>query len=290
MSFIDWNHLLTLISINAIAALGFYVTLSSGQLSMCHGALFALGGYFAGLVSLRFNLPVVACLAVGFVAAAIPGYLLALVTTKLRDLYFTVATFGFGGAIVELIGHLDFLNGHFGLGGIDMYTDLPLAAGMLALTAFGVWYWDRSLNYQIAAVTRNDQDSALVLGVNVREVRRSTFALGAGIAGLAGALYVGSTTIIMPHDGKFEISLAFLLMVVIGGSQSWRGALVGAALWTALPELLRFASAWRLIIFGAIAILLMAVRPKGIVGRGRGTPLFSLFKTRGAEGRVKQDA
>ncbi|MFT4067822.1 branched-chain amino acid ABC transporter permease [Paraburkholderia sp.] len=269
MLFIDWNHLLILIAINGVAALGYYVTLSSGQLSIGHGALFALGGYVAALTALHCDAPAVVYLLAGGLGGAVPGYLLSLVTLRLRDIYFAVATFGFGGAVVELIGHLDFFNGQFGLGGVAMYTTLPLALGTLACAVFMVWRWDRSLNYPLAAATRFDPDVALVLGIDVRAIRRATFALGAGTVGVAGALYVGSTTIITPQDGSFEISLALLLMVVIGGTRSWRGPVLGAILWTLLPELLRFASTWRLVLFGAVAIVLMAVRPQGIVGRSR---------------------
>lgn len=265
---IDWIHLLTMVAINCVGALGYYVTLSSGQLSICHGALYALGGYCGALFALSFgDAPVVAFMAVGFAAAAVAGYVLALLTTRLRDLYFAVATFGFGGALVEVIGHMKFFNNHFGLGGVPLFTTLPLALGVLAAAAFVVWRWDRSLCYQLAAVTRTDQEVALVLGVNVRQMRRAAFALGAGIAGVSGVLYVGSTTIIQPSDGGFENSLALLLMVVIGGTRSWRGPILGAMIWTLLPELLRFASTWRLVIFGAIAVGLMALRPEGILGR-----------------------
>jgi branched-chain amino acid transport system permease protein len=203
----------------------------------------------------------------GFVAAAGPGYLLAIATVRLRDLYFAVATYGFGGATIELIQHVSLFNGPFGLGGVPMFTSLPLTLAVLAFVTFVVWQWDRSLIYIVAAVTRSDQDVAVVLGINVRQIRRAAFALGAGLAGVSGVLYVGSMTIITPADGGFEQSLALLLMVVIGGTQSWRGPLLGAAIWTLLPELLRFASTWRLVIFGAIAVLLMAVRPEGILGR-----------------------
>jgi branched-chain amino acid transport system permease protein len=265
---LDWTYLLTLIAINCVGALGFYITLSSGQLSIGHGALYALGGYCAALFSLKFTgMPVAVYLLVGFVAAAVPGYLLALITMRLRDLYFAVATFGFGGALVELIGHLGFFNGQFGLGGVAMFTTLPLALGVLAVTILVVRRWDQSLCYQVAAVTRLDQEMALVLGIDVQQMRRTGFALGAGIAGISGVLYVGSTTIITPRDGSFDHSLALLLMVVIGGTRSWRGPILGAVIWTMLPELLRFASTWRLVIFGAIAILLMAVRPEGLLGR-----------------------
>ncbi|MGE4238840.1 branched-chain amino acid ABC transporter permease [Ramlibacter sp.] len=267
MATVDWHHLLILISINCIGALGYYVTLTSGQLSICHGALYALGGYFAGYVAMKLQWPVALLLAVGFLAAAIPGYLLALATRRLRDLYFAVATFGFGGALVEAIGHMPFLGGHFGLGGIPMFTTLPLSLGVLLVTVLFVWRWDHSLNYQINAVTKLDLEMALVLGIDVRQVRRTAFALGAGIAGVSGALYAGSTTIMTPREGGFEHSLALLLMVVIGGTRSWKGPILGAVIWTLLPELLRFASTWRLVIFGAIAVLLMALRPEGIIGR-----------------------
>lgn len=265
--FIDWDHLMILTAINAIGALGYYITLSSGQFSVGHGALYSLGAYVGGLVAIHVELPTFLYLLAGFVAAAVPGYLLSIATARLRDLYFAVATYGFGGATIELIQHVSLFNGPFGLGGVPMFTSLPFALAVLACVTFMVWQWDRSLVYLLAAVTRSDQDVAVVLGIDVRRLRRAAFALGAGLAGVSGVLYVGNTTIITPADGGFEQSLALLLMVVIGGTQSWRGPLLGAAIWTLLPEMLRFASTWRLVIFGAIAVLLMAVRPEGILGR-----------------------
>ena len=117
--------------------------------------------------------------------------------------------------------------------------------------------------------------AAVVLGIDVRRTRAMAFAVGGGICGVAGVLYAGSTTIITPTDGAFDQSLAFLLMVVIGGASSWRGPILGAAIWTALPELLRSTDEWRMVAFGAAAVVLMAWRPQGLIPRRILTPAVS---------------
>lgn len=286
---IDWTQLLTLLAINGVGALGFYVTMASGQLSIGHGALYTVGGYAAGYTAVTWGVPVPGLFLIAFVAAGLVGYVFGLVLVRLRGMYFAVATFALGSAIAEAIIHVDAIGGPYGFGGIPLFTSLPLALGTLLVCAFAVRRWDRSSLYQVAALTRLDQDAAIVLGIDVRRARRAGFALGAGIAGVAGVLYVGSTSIIAPEQAGFQQSLAFLLMVVIGGARSWRGPLLGAAVWTLLPEVLRFADTWRWVIFGAIAVVLMAVRPEGMLDRripGRGR----WWSARRASGATGEDA
>jgi branched-chain amino acid transport system permease protein len=265
--YVDYELLLTLLGVNAIGALGYYFTFSSGQLSMAHGAMFLLGGYAGGYLTATFDLPVVLALVVGFLVPAAIGAGLALALHRTRGLYFAVATLAFGGVVVEGVKHFPMVGGAFGLGGIPNFTTLPVVLVVLVVVVVAIWAFDRSPLRIAHAAARVDQDAAVVLGIDVRRTRGFAFAVGAGLAGVAGVLYAGSTTIITPTDGDFAQSLAFLLMVVIGGAHSWRGPLVGAAVWIALPELLRATDEWRMVVFGIAAIALMIWRPQGIVPR-----------------------
>ena len=265
--YVDYELLLTLLGINAIGALGYYFTFSAGQFSMAHGAMYMIGGYAGGYLAVRLGLPAFPALLAGFVVAAVIGGLLAVALHRTRGLYFAVATLAFGGVLTEGVKHLSFLGGAFGLGGIPPFTTLPLVLIVLVVVALALWAFDRSPLYVSHAASRSDQDAAVILGINVRRTRGFAFAVGGGIAGMAGVLYAGSTTIVTPQDGGFSQSLAFLLMVIIGGANSWRGPILGAVIWTALPELLRFTDEWRMVLFGAAAIALMVWRPQGLIPR-----------------------
>ncbi len=265
--YVDYELLATLLGINAIAALGFYFTLSSGQFSLAHGALFAVGGYAGAYAAAELGTGIVPSLAAGFVVSAAVGGLLAVLLQRTRGLYFAVATLAFGGVVVEAIKQVDAVGGPTGFGGIPRFTTLTVVLVVLVVVVVCMWVFDRSPLYVAHAASRVDQDGAVVLGIDVRRTRGFAFAVGGGIAGVAGVLYAGSTSILVPHDGGFARSLAFLLMVVIGGAFTWRGAVLGAAIWTALPELLRSTDEWRMVIFGAAAIALMVWRPEGLVPR-----------------------
>src|SRR5690606_9904666 len=165
---------------NAIAALGYYFTFSSGQFSMAHGAMFVLGGYAGGYLAATYELPLVPVLIVGFLAAATVGGLLAVALYRTRGLYFAVATLAFGGVVVEGIKHIPLIGGAFGLGGIPNYTTLPVVLIVLFLVALAVWAFDRSPLYIAHAASRTDQDAALVLGISVRRTRGFAFAVGGG--------------------------------------------------------------------------------------------------------------
>ena len=107
--YVDYELLATLLGINAIGALGYYVTFSSGQFSMAHGAMFLIGGYAGGYLAMTYDLPLIATLVSAFVVAAAVGGALALALYRTRGLYFAVATLAFGGVVVEGAKHLEFL-------------------------------------------------------------------------------------------------------------------------------------------------------------------------------------
>jgi branched-chain amino acid transport system permease protein len=265
--YIDYELVLTLLGINAIGALGYYFTLSSGQISLAHGALFAVGGYAGGYLAVELGLPWLPTLLVGIGASAAVGGFVAFLLQRTRGLYFAVATLAFGGVVVEATKHADVIGGAYGYGGIPAFTTLPIVMVLLVVVVGLVWAFDRSPLYIAHAVARVDPETATVLGIDVRRARTFAFAVGGGIVGLAGVLYAGSYTIMAPQDGGLTRGLSFLLMVVIGGVHSWRGAVLGAAVWTLLPEVFRATDEWRMVGFGVAAIILMVLRPGGLIPR-----------------------
>lgn len=264
---IDFELLAIVTGINAIAALGFYFTLSSGQFSMAHGALYAVGGYIGAFSATTLALPFPLAIILGFVGSSLVGALVALLLQRVRGLYFAVATLAFGVVAMEAVKRIPGLGGPFGLGGIPNFTSLPVVLIVLLIVVLAVWQFDRSPLYVSHAAARVDQDGAVVMGVNVVVTRGIAFAIGGGIAGIAGVLYGGMTTIMPPEAGGFATSLAILLMVVIGGAHTWRGAVLGAIIWTVTPELLRATVEWRMVLFGVAAVVLMIWRPQGIIPR-----------------------
>ena len=284
------QQIATLAALNGIATLGFYVTMASGQLSIAHGTFFAVGAYAAGWVMIHAGVP----LAVGIVAAAAAGAIAAVPVfpaVRLRGLYFAVATFAFGSAIAAGIIHVGAVGGPFGLVGIPLETTFTITVVVLIIALAAVQLLDHSPLYLALTAARDDPEVAAALGLKVSHLRRVTLVAGAGLTGVAGALYASSVGVVTPTDASFERSLEFLLMAVIGGSRTSWGAILGAAIWTIAPEVLRFAddANTRLIMFGALAIAVMAFRPQGLLDRGDFTRVYR-FVRRLAGGRRPEAA
>jgi branched-chain amino acid transport system permease protein len=137
---------------------------------------------------------------------------------------------------------------------------------------------DHSPLYVALTATRDDPEVAAALGIKTSHLRRMTLVSGAALTGIAGALYASSVGVVTPTDASFDRSLELLLMAVIGGSRTSWGAILGAVIWTVTPEVLRFAddANTRLILFGCLAIAVMAFRPQGLLDRGDFRRLYRL--------------
>jgi branched-chain amino acid transport system permease protein len=263
------SQIATLAAINAIATLGFYVTMTSGQLSIAHGTFFAIGAYAGGYVMVHSGVP----LAVGILAALAAGAIAAIPVfpaVRLRGLYFAVATFAFGSAVAAGLIHVSAVGGPFGLVGIPLETTLTITMVALVIVFALVQLLDHSPLYVALTASRDDPEVAAALGLKVSHLRRVTLIAGAALTGIAGALYASSVGVVTPTDASFDRSLELLLMAVIGGSRTSWGAILGAVIWTVTPEVLRFAddANTRLILFGCLAIAVMAFRPQGLLDRG----------------------
>ena len=263
--------------LNVAMALGLYVTALSGQLSMATAAIAGVGGYFAAVLTVNFGWAFLPAIVMGAAAGALVGAFLALVTLKMRDFILKLTTLAFGEALSVLAFNWDYIGGANSFAGIGLKTDIwtALAAALIAL--YVAWRFDGSrLGFACRAV-RDDPLAASAMGISVAQVRTVSFALGAALVGMAGAIQAHYVLVISPHDLGFFVSLNFIIFLLFGGLQTLWGPVLGAVVLTVLPEVLRFTNEYRLILYGLIIVVVVLRRPDGLLTRvptGRAISLF----------------
>jgi branched-chain amino acid transport system permease protein len=141
---------------------------------------------------------------------------------------------------------------------------LLVSAAVVTFTAF--FLMATRLGLAMRSIN-DDEDAAIVLGVNVRAVQVAAFTIGGAFGGLSGALYAFNFGFVEAQYFNALLSIYVLLFVLIGGAQTAWGPLAGSLFFTILPELFRVSGSWRYFIFGVLIVLMMVVRPQGIVTR-----------------------
>ena len=263
--------------LNVVMALGLYITAMSGQLSMATAAIAGVGGYLSAILTVKFAWPLLPATALAAVAGALVGVMLALITLKMRDFILKLTTLAFGEALSVLAFNWDYIGGANSFSGIELKTTIWTVMVALLVALYVTWRFDGSRLGFAARAVRDDPIAAGAMGVSIAEVRSVTFAVGGALVGMAGAIQGHYVLVISPHDLGFFVSLNFIIFLLFGGLQTMWGPVVGAVLLTALPEMLRFSSQYRLILYGLIIVLVVLLRPDGLLTRrptGRGLKLF----------------
>ncbi len=261
--------------LNVALTLGLYVTALSGQLSLATAAIAGAGAYTAGILTARYGVLFIPAVAAG----AAVGAVLALLTARMRDFILKLTTLAAGEALSVLAFNWKFIGGANSFTGIAPHTGLATCAVVAGLALYVAWRFDGSrLGYASRAV-RDDPLAAASMGVSVVQVRVITFALGSALIGMAGAAQAHYLLVVTPSQLGFFVSLNFIIFLLFGGLQTLAGPILGAVVLTALPEALRFASEYRLIIYGAVIVAVMLLRPDGLLRRsplGQRRHLFGL--------------
>ncbi len=278
--------------INAILGISIYFTLSSGQLSLGAAGFMSVGAYVAALMTLKADLPIFVGIITGGFVAALVAIIIGLPTVRLRGLYLAIATLGFGEVVRVSFLNLEVTNGALGLSGIPAIAqeftnyayelDLDKFLGLdamtwgnvitifillivLALVLLFCVRINRSRVGRAFAAIKADDHAAELMGINVVYYKMMAFIIGAFIAGIGGGLYAHITNFINPTDFSYHKVVQILLFPVFGGSNVVWGSVLGSFILTLLPEVLRFLSDYRDVIYGALLVILMAVRPDGIL-------------------------
>jgi branched-chain amino acid transport system permease protein len=263
----------------AIAVLGLYFLLGlTGQLSLAQAAFYGLGAYTAAILATRYHLPLWVTAPAAILVATVFGVLLGIPSLKLSGHYLALTTIGFG-IIIQLV----FKNWRPVTGGADGIAGIPptrifgvsfshpglfyyLIFVALLLTGLLAWRISRSRIGRAFRAIRENELSAETSGVDSTVYKVIAFALSAAYGGLAGALYTHWALFIAPETFGFTTSVQMLAMLVIGGSGSIAGTLIGAILLALLPEALRFLHSAYIAVYGAAIMILMVFIPDGIWG------------------------
>ena len=276
------NGLLVQMLIGALLGVSVYLPLAAGQLSLATPAFFAVGGTLAALLSTRWSIlgatPDGTLPLASFVLELLLGGLLAGLMAlgvgrpvlRLQGIYLAISTI----ALVEIV-RVEILNLPFTGGAIGIFAipqPFPTSAGyllpLLALLAFAGWGCQRleqmPLGRAMAAI-RDDELAAGCMGLNTTGVKLTAFVLSAVLAGSTGVVAAHFLNTWNARQGSFDTSVTLLAFVILGGSRSWLGPVVGGLLLTALPELLRPVGDVRLVLFGLVILLGPVLFPQGLI-------------------------
>ncbi len=261
------------LGLNIVVGLG-------GLLNLGYAAFYAVGAYTYALLHVHFGIGFWVSLPIGAGLATILGILLAIPVLRLRGDYLAIVTLGFG-EIVRIIleNWNDFSFGPSGIANIPrpsffgIHLKLQHAAIyiyfiMVALVIFTIFVVRRLENSRMGRAwiaMREDEIASQSMGINITKTKVTTFAIGAFWAGMIGVVFAAKTTFINPASFTLWESVMILCIVVIGGMGSIFGVVVGAGILILLPEYLRAFSQYRMLLFGAILVLMMVFRPGGIV-------------------------
>jgi branched-chain amino acid transport system permease protein len=250
----------------SLMAYSFQVAMRSGVFSLAGAGFWGIGGYTtAYLVDHGWRtLPaIVAALAVSAVIATI----LALVLGRLRALYLGMASVAFVLLVqIAAVNWEGFTGGAAGLFAIPVtITTWELVVLVLAVS-IGLVFFERGARGRRIEALRIDEQLAQSLGVDAKRERMYIFVLSSLLGCLSGCVSAMMFNTLAPEQVGFALIASVLMMVVIGGTSAWWGALIGAFVVTWLPEIFRFADEWRLVLQGVLVIAVVVWAPEGIVG------------------------
>ncbi|MBI3803888.1 MAG: branched-chain amino acid ABC transporter permease [Nitrospirae bacterium] len=272
--------ILSLAGLYAILAAGLNITVGcAGLLDLGYAAFYGIGAYIYGLLSTGIGLSFWLGLPLGGAVAALFGVILGTITLRLRGDYLAIVTLGFVQIVYLVLNNWDGVthgpNGILNIGrpalfGFSLHQPVHfyyLVLLLLALIAVALHRLTRSQIGRAWIAIREDELAAAAMGIDTTRMKVFAFALGAGIAGIAGVFFAAKYTFISPESFTFLESVRVLSMVVLGGMGSLPGAILGAFLLTLLPELLRGLASYRMLIFGAALVIMMVFRPQGLLGK-----------------------
>ena len=260
------SGVLAILGINVIFAYSIYVTAATGQLNLGGAGFQAIGAYTCALLSNEMGLPIYLTLIFSAIFGGMISFFISFPILRTKGVYMVLATFAIAEIVAGIILNSDYLGGPTGMV-VNAYIETEVIL-MVAITVvlFGFYLMSTRVGLAMRAV-HDDEAVADLMGVNKRAVQVGAFTLGGAIAGLSGGLYALYFGFIEAQYFNANISIFVLLYVLIGGTQTAWGPLVGASFFTLIPEALRIGDDWRFFIFGILIVIMMIIRPEGMITR-----------------------
>jgi branched-chain amino acid transport system permease protein len=291
--FTTYGFLIVSMLLGAMLGLSLYLPLMTGQLSLASPGFYALGGYIAAILSTKvfqgtgglFPVPLLLLeMLIAGIVCGLLGVLVGVLALRLRGIYLAIATIAFVEILRVLSLNLDITGGAVGIFAIPQPFATPIeylwvAVPLLVLSMAVLYRLERIRVGRAFAAIRADELAADAIGINPTFYKVLAFTLGAILAGAVGAISAHFINTWNARQGTFDASIIYLTSVLIGGSRTFLGAVLGGMVFTALPEVLRgmatiqglpvwlaqFLREGRLIIFGLLIVLGTIFFPQGLV-------------------------
>lgn len=268
-----------------ILALSYNLILgNAGLFSMAHASFYGLGAYTVGILTMTCGVNFWIALILSCIVAGIISLALAFPAIRVRGDYLVIASFGFQLIIVDIfLNWISLFGGPGGLPGIPppSFLDMTVqslgsyAIVALVLTAISVFIILRITNSPFGLILRaikEDEIAVQAIGKDVVKAKTLAMCIGGGLAGMAGGFLAVYISCIDPTMFSLHESIYIMTMVIIGGTGKWQGAMLGALILVAVPEILRFsgipvsiAGSMHQALYGAILLIFMRFRPQGIL-------------------------
>ena len=290
-----------LIGVHTLLGLSAYVVLLTGQVSMAQAGFFAIGAYLAGMLTVLAGWHIVPAMLLAAVASAFVATVVGFPALRVKGLMLVVATLAFGEAVRIFWFNFDYqiAKGNIQVGplggeGFKQIRYFPENGWSTADVALFIWAWviaamaalwwlDRSRVGSVLRAVGEDELAAQSVGINLTAVKVSAMTIGGFIAGLGGAIYAHYTTHIEHLNFGVVLATFAIAYPILGGLSSVIGVLIAVIFIQGfLVEALRFMGDWRNLLFGALIVLAMNVRPDGLFDARAMRTLRRLFGTRDA--------
>ena len=278
-------NIMVLALIFVVLGLGLNITVGlAGLLDLGYVAFFAVGAYTYGVLNSFFDLGFWTCLPIGGLMGALFGVVLGFPILRLRGDYLAIVTLGFGSiAKIVIENWEEVFNGAKGIAGIPrpglFGLDMSIEGAttytyylMILMVVFTIFVTNRLKDSRIGRAwmaLREDEIACVAMGVDMARTKLSAYALGAFWAGLVGVIFAARNTYINPNSFTFMESALVLSCVVLGGMGSIVGVIIAALVLILMPEYLRAFSEYRMLMFGAVMVLMMIFRPEGLISNVR---------------------
>lgn len=258
--------ILILLGINILLGWSVYLPITTAQASIGNAGFMAIGAYISSHLTLNSGLPLFFAVFIGGMVASVIGLMLGIPALRLKGIYLVMATLAFGEMVRNIFLNWDFFGGAYGMRGMKG-TSLLLVYIWVFIALFAFTLLSRSrLRLSLDSI-HDDEPVSQIAGTNIVKMKVGAFGFGALLAGIGGGLYAHYMRFIEPGSFSVLLSVYMLLFVIMGGMRTHWGPVLGAIIFTVVPEISRGLKDYRGVFFGGLIIALMLFRPKGIITR-----------------------
>jgi len=276
-------HILIMIGVNIVLASGLRLIMTTGQVSFAHAGFMAIGAYTCALLVMKLGLSFWFAWLLGGVMAIIVAVIIGYPTLRLKGAYFFLASFAFGQLVILIFNRIrEPFGGPTGIMSIP-YPDAIVIPHLVTLeigspksfyyfilaftlaTILIIYRLDKSRIGMIFSAIREGDVLSECVGINIMKYKILAFTIGCFFAGLSGGLYAHYIRYVGPAVFGMDLMIFILLYVIAGGSSNVWGPILGASIFTILPEVTRIASYHEPMLFGGILVTTMLFLPEGII-------------------------